>query len=119
VFYYQRFNVTGDINDLVIDIGLSSTAAEKKRLVSLIVNVSDYEDNVIELYVGREKVGDIYDKVFGTDATTGAANIQYAQNKLIELPIDLEIVVGEFFQIGIRCGGTATDLHGAYKFEIV
>jgi len=119
VFYYQRFNVAGDINDLAIDAGLTSTAAEKKRLVSLIVNVSDYEDNVIELYVEREKVGDIYDKVFCTDATTGAANIQYAQNKLIELPIDLEIVVGEFFQIGIRCGGTATDLHGAYKFEII
>lgn len=117
--YFQEFSVTGSANTTVWDDGISSTEAEKKKLVSIIISVSDYKGNLVRVIKEREDIAKIYDYVLNTHANTGGTSTLYSTHKLIEIPVDIEIPVGQTIQIGIQSGATATNIFGAYKYEIV
>lgn len=116
--YYQAFSITGVTNDTTYDGGLTSTEAEPKRLKAILVNVSDYQDNLVQVWLEREKLADVYDKIFNTDGDTGSTNTPYSTTKLIRLPVDRDIPVGQTAKVAIQCGGNATNIQGAYEYEI-
>lgn len=118
IIYTRSFSVTGSANSSVYDAGVTSTEAEKKKLLSVLIDVSDYQDNIVEGWLEREKVVDIYDKVLSTSNATGT-NIYRSTNKVIEIPVNLDIPVGQTFKIAIKSGGTATNLRGAYKYQLI
>lgn len=118
-YLYQAFAVTGSASVSVLDsTGLVSTKEEPKTLVSIIPNVSDYKDNILVGWVEREKRVEIYDKVLGTEADNGDTNTPYSTGKMLEIPVNFEIPVGQDFKVGMDCGANATNLHGAYKYLI-
>lgn len=117
--YHKEFTVTGSANVTTFDAGLESTEAEKKKIVSVIINVSGYAGNVIEGWIDREKILGIYDYVINTEANDGDTNTPYSTNKILELEVDHELIVGQTFKIAIKCGGTAKNIQGAYKYELM
>jgi len=116
--YYKAFAVTGSANELETDSGLESTQAEPKTVQAVLVSVSDYKGNKIEGWIERERVLEIYDYVVNTHANTGGTNTVYSTTKMVRIPIEAEIPVGQSFKIGIRCGSNATNLYGAYEYTI-
>ncbi len=116
--YYKGFNQAGTINITELDDGLVSTSEEPKFIRAVLINVSAYEGNVVEGWIGNLLVVEVYDNVFDTIEDLGAANFPYSTTKLGRLPIELIIPPGQIFKIGIRCGGIASDIVGAYEYDI-
>jgi len=116
----KAFTITGQANADTFDTaGLESTEVEKRYCERVIINVSGYAGNLIELWLDREKIFEIYDYHLQTDASSGSTNVQYATNKLNEIPVELEIPVGRKLQVSINCGGTAKNVFGTYVYHIV
>lgn len=115
---YQAYAVTGSANTTVYDSGITSTETEKKRVLSVLINVSNYAGNLVQGWLEREKKVDVYDYVLNTDNATGT-NAYRSTSKIIEIPLELDVPVGQTFKMAIKSGGTATNIQGAYKYEII
>jgi len=119
MIYFKKFTVTGTANKEVLDTGLQSTEAEKKRLLSVLIQVSGYADNDVVGYLETTKVFEIPDKLIDTDANTGSTNNQYSLNRINEIEVGVDMPVGTTFKVGIACGATAKNIRGAYRYEII
>lgn len=117
MIWHQGFRVTGGINSTVYDTGLESTEKEPKTLLSMLIQVSDYKSNDIEGWIEKSKVFDIPDKLVDTDIAAGTN--QYRSGvRINEIPINVDLAIGERFKVAIKCGADATNLVGAYVYEI-
>jgi len=116
--YYQAFSVAGLVNSTVFDDGLESTEKEPKTLLSIIAQVSKYVGNYVEAWIGKGKVLEIPDSVVDTTEPSETANVQKSGNRLSEIPVGVELAVGERFKVAIRCGAAAGDIVGCYIYEI-
>lgn len=116
--YYQRFAVTGVVNVTTLDAGITSTEKEIKTVTAIIVNTSTHLGNDLVLYIRREQFGQIPDYCLDTREAAGAANAYKSTQKLIRIPIDRKLDLGETLQVGILCGAVANNISGAYEYEI-
>jgi hypothetical protein len=116
---YKRFNVTGIANTEALDSGMTSSTAEKYRILGLFLYVSGWIDNIIIAYHESTKKLEIPDYLVHTDESSGSTNVQKSVSVERFFPVDLELPVGQTFKVGISCGGTAKNLKGSYKYEVV
>lgn len=116
--YYQGFNVAGTINTTELDGGLVSTQERPKRIEAVLIDVDAYQGNIIEGWIGTERVLAIPDYIFNTHFEAAADTPYPATNKIVRLPVGLEIPQGSAFKIGVNCGGTACDIVGAYEYTL-
>ncbi len=119
MIYFKHFSVSGQANQEVLDSGLQSTETEKKRLLSVMVQVSGYSSNKVVGYLEQTKVFELPDSLIDTDADTGSTNNQHSVNRINEIEIGVDMPVGSTFKIGIVCGATAKNLVGAYRYEVI
>ena len=113
---YQELTVAGVINATTLDGGLVSTIEEPKTIKAILIDLDTHEGSVIEGWIGTERVLAIYDYVFSTrEEAVGFTALNV--NRIIRLPVDLKIPIGQIFKIGIRCGAAANDIFGAYEYE--
>lgn len=115
---YQAFTIAGVANVTTFDTGLESTQAEPKKLLAILVNLSGYAANFVQLWKENEKIADAYDYHFQTEASSGSTNVQYAMNKLNRLDLELDIPVGERVKAGLKCGATTKNLFGCYVYDV-
>ena len=115
---FQKINVTGSVNSLVLDTGLESTEQERVRVVKVHLAVSGSIGNTVEGYVRQKQEIQIDDRIMD-QANASGTNQFPSTNKLRTLEMDRELAVGERLQVGIRSGGTATNLFGAYEYEVM
>lgn len=117
--YFKYFKVTGVINSTVFDTGLTSSAEAPKRLKSIIINVAAREGNKVQGWLEREKVFELPDHMIDTQELTGADTFPLSMNSMNEIPVGVDMPVGTSFKVALESGGTASDLYGAYRYEIV
>ena len=116
--YYKELHVTGVENTTTYDEGLVSTEIEPKRITAILINVSVHEGNVIEGWIGTNRIMAVYDYVFNTIECSAANVSPFATNRIGRLPIEQDIKPGQTFKIAIRCGIDFSVIHGAYEYEI-
>jgi len=119
--YFQLFRVTGVANKVTYDDGLKSTETEKKNLVAIHVELAAYaatDDNEIQGWHERAKIFEFPEKLFNTELAnaTTPANVK---SKMDQIPVGLEIPVGEAFKIAISCAATLNSMRGVYEYEII
>lgn len=117
---FQLFRITGVANTITYDGGLKSTEAEKKKLVNVHLQMeaqAGTDDNDVQGYHERAKIFDVPEKLVPAQpaATTTMA---ITNPQFLTLPVDLDIPAGETFKVAMKCAATATDLRGAYEYEI-
>lgn len=118
---FQLFRVTGVANTIAYDGGLKSTETEKKRLVSVHLELEKYaptDDNEIQGWHERSKIFEFPEKLFNTELPTAEVAIN-TRVKMDQIPVDLDIPVGESFKIAIKCAATDVDVRGVYEYEII
>lgn len=115
--YYKELQVDGLLNTTQYDEGLVSPDANPVKCVAVLINVSAHEGNVIEGWIGTERILAVYDYVFDTQELGVAATPPISQSKMIRLPVEENIPAGQIFKIAIRSGGTASNIYGAYEYE--
>ena len=117
--YFHLFRITGIENTITYDTpGLQSSLENPKTLKSIMVQVSAYQDNDVQGHHEREKIFDLPDSLIDTDEEGSTDKISKSFNRINEIPVGLKMPAGTSFQAAIRCGGTNTDLVGAYRYEI-
>jgi len=115
---YKGFKIAGVINTTVYDDGIGSTESEKRRLVEVLLVVSNTIGNVLQAFIGNERVVDnVYDYHFDSFATTGAANVQRSTSKILRIEVDKELPTTDKFKLALQSGGTASDVYGVYVYE--
>jgi hypothetical protein len=114
--YYKRFSVTGVANVTTLDAGLVSLVGEKYRVNAILITISTYLNNVLEGWIGTERVLEIPDYVLDTFELNAATFNSRSVTKLIRIPIEMDIPEGQIFKIGVRCGAVANDIYGAYEY---
>lgn len=120
---YQSFKLTGVLADTVLDTGLASTEKEPKTLHSILVQVSEYDGAFVEGWIKTKRLVDIPDSLIDTIEAQPEASFDgvpanaKSANRINEIPVEIELGVGEIFQIGIRNVGGTVDLVGLYVFE--
>lgn len=121
MYFYDGFRITGEANKIVYADALQSTDAEKKRLVALGIQMDAYagtDDNDVQLFHERAEVVDIPEKMFGQNAAATTSE-QAGSERIPELPIGLDIPVGESVKAALKCAATAVNLRGYYKYELI
>ena len=119
MYYFQKFSITGEENKVAYDAGLESSTENPKRLISLLVQVDDYQDNDVQGWYEREKIFEIPDSLIDTVGRESDNNANKSFNRINEVEVGYELPVGSTFKAAISCGATKSDLKGAYKYEIV
>lgn len=115
---YKAFTITGVANKQTFDVGIESTQAESKKLIALLVHLSGYAANFVQLYKENEKIADVYDYHFDTLADLGAANFPYSTAKLQRIDLEIDIPIGERVKACLQCAGTIKNLFGCYVYEV-
>jgi len=113
---YKAFTVAGTINETELDGGLVSLTDAPVHIDAILINVDAYQGNIVEGWIGNERVLEIYDYVFDTADETAGATAPYSSTKINRLPVDLDIPPGQAFKIGINSGAAASDIFGAYEY---
>jgi len=117
--YYKSFSIDGVANKTVDDVGIVSTETEKKKIIALILTVSAYVDNIILGMLERDEILSLPDRVCDTYGSTASTNTQLATTKTTTFEINEEIEMGQTFKVAIKCGGTPSNLRGAYIYEVL
>lgn len=115
---YQAFEVTGVANSLVLDSGLTSTVSQPLRVLGVVMATDERAGNDAEGWISQTRHLKIDDAVIDTTAASGTNQYQ-SISKINQWDIGRDLAAGEVFQLGIRCGGTATDLDGCYVYEVI
>ena len=115
---YKKFAVISVASTEVLDSGLESTQTEPKTVVGVGLCVTDFAGNTIVGYVDQTKVLEIPDYMvhsYAAEATDtppkSYANVQYYD-------LNIPLLQGQTFRVGISCGATNENLTGYYKYEI-
>jgi len=115
--YYQELTVAGAINVTTLDAGVIAKKDTPLIIRAVLIDLDTHEGNVIEGWIGTERVLAIYDYVLSTrEEAVGFTALN--TNRIVRLPVEQRIEPGEIFKIGVRCGGVANDIFGAYEYEI-
>jgi len=117
--YFQHFTKTAVINTTTYADGISSSAEAPKRLKSVLINITTHSGDRVQGWLEREKVFDIPDYCIDTQELTGADTFPKSMNKINEIPVGVDMPVGSTFMVAVLCGGVATTIHGAYRYEII
>ena len=119
MIFRQYFKLPGAINDIKYDSGLTSTATEKKRLLSLSLLLNGQADNQLQGYHEKAKVFDIPDRLIDVEIDAFTTNVAKPGARINEVEVGLDIPVGEVFKVAIKCGATAKDVYGCYNYELI
>jgi hypothetical protein len=95
-----------------------STVAEPKHIDAVLIDVSAYQGDIIEGWIGTNRILEIPDFVFSTRLAFGGANAYAATAKISRIPVDMILPVGQIFKIAVRSGGVAITIDGAYEYQI-
>ena len=117
MIWHQSVRITGVANSTTYDTGLESTEKEPKTLLSVLVQVSDYKSNDIEGWIEKCRTFNVPDKLIDTDIAAGT-NAYRSGVRINEIPVNVKLAIGERFKVAVKCGADATNLVGAYVYEI-
>ena len=118
MIWHRELRITGSANATVFDDGLESTEKEPKILISILIQTSGYADNDIEGWLEKTKVFDLPDYLLDTTELAAATINPLSAMRINEIPIQIDLAVGERFKVALRCGATTKNLKGAYVYEI-
>jgi hypothetical protein len=117
--YYQGFHVVGVANTTVLDGGLVSTVEEPKRIEAILIDTSVHLGNIIEGWIGNLRVLEVPDYLFDTRELNAATIASRSTTKILRLPVDLEVPVGQIFKIGVRSAGVGETIDGSYEYSLI
>lgn len=114
---FDKIKITGVANIATYDDGLSSSEAQPKTLKSVIVQVDAYKGNVLQGWLDKDKVFELYDYNLDTQEEGSSQKTGKSMNRLNEIEVGVKIPVGSKFLIALECGASTNDFYGAYRWE--
>lgn len=116
--WHKGFRITGVINTTTFDTGLESSEKEPKTLLSILIQHSDIAGNDVEGWIEKTRIFNIPDSLIDTTDRESDALMNKSAQRINEIPVNVQLAAGERFIVGVKCGATASNLIGAYVYEI-
>jgi hypothetical protein len=117
--FRQRFKITGVENKITPADPITSTEAEKKRLLYIKLILSGIADNDIQIYHENTVVSEIPDRLLDYENLADVANQAKPGARVNELEVGFDIPVGHKVLAAIKCGATKKDVYGYYAYELI
>lgn len=114
---YETDDVTGVANTLTLGAGITSTEQETLRVNGVYLSVDEIIGNTVEGWISQTRHMQVDDRILDTDEADGSPSYR-STTKVNYLAVGRDLRPGETFQVGIRCGGTATDVVVVYDYEV-
>jgi len=115
---YENLSITGVANsETEASQTLQTTQAEPKKLVGLMLTVSDYQGNSIIVYKDQTKIATIYDYLIDTFGNDGDTSTPYSTNKEKYIEFDEDLELGDEVTVALNCGANNTNLFGAFVYK--
>jgi len=114
-YYYASAEVAGKANEETVKDILTSTAEEPKRIISMMwqeTTPTENNDAIIRAYIEREKILETRVTLFSQ------AHDSDIKHSLPELPIEMDLPVGQSLKVGHLSGPTASNVYYTVKYEI-
>lgn len=117
--YYQALSAAAGAGATVYDGGLRSTAENPKRLLSVLLQVTQLPlvDSMFQLWYEKEKIAEIPLNMFNSPLCTDA-NTPYGMNVLNEVEVGFDIPIGATVKVASKAVAGAQTIIGAYCYEI-
>lgn len=115
-YYYARVKVSGTANAETLEVILTSTEEEPKKVEAVAaveVTAVENHDAILGAYIEREQ---ILDMALVSTLRQWDSDIRLAELSYIELGHDLP--VGQSFKVGHTSGGTASDIEYTVMYSI-
>jgi len=115
---YEGFTMLSLASKQKFHAGIESNQAEPKKLIGLLVCVSAYVANRIQLYLDNEKLADVYDYHFDSYEVSAATVMSRSTTKLSRIDLEIDIPLGQRVQACVQSGVTPSTLYGCYIYEV-
>lgn len=117
--YFQALFATAAAGATGYDAGLRSTAENPKRLLSILIQVSELPltNSMIQLWYEKEKIAELPLTLLDSPYASGQTE-PYSFNRLNEIEVGFEIPVGAIVKAAVMAVGGPQTIVGAYRYEI-
>lgn len=117
--YFQALSAAATSGNTVHDDGLRSTAENPKRLLSILVQVSQLPlvSSMLQIWFEQEKIAELPLNLIDSPLCTDT-NTPYSSNRLNEIEVGFDIPIGALVTVASKAVGGAQTIIGAYRYEI-
>ncbi|TKJ24797.1 MAG: hypothetical protein CEE41_05150 [Hadesarchaea archaeon B3_Hades] len=119
MIYFQEFSASAAAGTTDYDEGLRSTAENPKRLLSVLVQVTELPlvSSMLQIWYEKEKIAELPLNLINSPLCTDA-NTPYGMNMINEVEVGFDIPVGAIVMAAVKAVGGTQTIIGAYRYEI-
>ncbi|MBA7570140.1 hypothetical protein ES708_11887 [subsurface metagenome] len=119
MIYFQALKATAAAAATGYDEGLRSTAENPKRLLSVLVQVTEnpLPASMLQIWYEKEKIAEIPLSLIDSPADV-PRTVVYSYNRLNEIEVGFDIPVGAVVKVAVKAVGATQTIVGAYRYEI-
>jgi len=119
MIYFQALKAVAAAGATEYDDGLRSTSENPKRLLSVLVQVTELPlvDSMLQLWYEQEKIAEIPTNLINSPLCTDA-NTPYGMNMINEVEVGFDIPVGAVVKAAVKAVAGQQTIIGAYRYEI-
>lgn len=117
--YFQALTASAADGATEYDSGLRSTSENPKRLLSILVQVTELPlvSSMLQVWYEKEKIAEIPLNLINSPYAAAAQS--YGRNMLNEVEIGFDIPVGAIVRTAVKAVGGTQTIIGAYRYEII
>lgn len=117
--YFQAMTATADTGGVGYDEGLRSTAENPKRLLSVLVQVTEIPlvSSMLQIWYEKEKIAELPLNLINSPLCTDT-NTPYGMNVINEVEVGFDIPIGAIVKVAVKAVGGTQTIIGAYRYEI-
>lgn len=118
--YFQSLSASATTGTTAYDTGLRSTAENKKRLLSILIQgtVLALIGSMVQLWYEQELIAEIPTFLIDSPFASGQTE-PFSKNRLNEIEVGFDIPVGGQVKVAVKAVGGTQSIIGAYRYEIV
>jgi len=116
--YFQSLTASATAGATVYDDGLRSTTENPKRLLSVLIQVTELPlvSSMLQLWYEKEKIAEIPLNLINSPKAGEAQ--PYGRNMLNEVEVGFNIPIGAIVKAAVKAVGGTQTIIGAYRYEI-
>jgi len=117
--YFQAMTATAGTGATGYDDGLRSTAENPKRLLSVLIQVTELPlvSSMFQLWYEKEKIAEVPLAIIDSPYSSGMTE-PFSFNRLNEIEVGFDVPVGAIVRAAVKAVGGTQTIVGAYRYEI-
>ncbi len=119
MIYFQALSASAAAGATAYDEGIRSTAENPKKLLSVLVQVTELPlvSSMLQIWYEKEKIAEIPLNLIDSPYASGQTE-PTSFNRLNEVEVGFDIPIGAIVKAAVKAVGGTQTIVGAYRYEI-